>query len=347
MEARLIEPDAPEWREVLDAVRHDIYHLPAYVRASAGPDRGRATALLISDVAGRRLLLPLVVRETQGGHLDATSPYGYAGPLATGEIDKGFVEEAMADGIDHLRQQGLISLFVRLHPLLPVPGLESCGRVVTHGPGVVIDLSMSEDELWRQTRKNHRRDIAKSIDAGNVFSFSDQPDDFAAFRHLYLETMHRNVAAEYYHFDDAYFDRLRAALGPDLHLATVSVGDEIAAAGLFTTSCGIVQLHLAGWKAVPNVPSPTKLMYHRVREWARARGERWFHLGGGRGAMEDSLLHFKSGFSPERRPIQTLRVVMDWERYRRLTDRAGIDDHVESLDGFFPAYRREETIGQG
>jgi hypothetical protein len=153
--------------------------------------------------------------------------------------------------------------------------------------------------------------------------------------------MERLDADPYYEFSDEYFDALRRGLGTDLHLATVTADGVIVAAGLFTTSCGIVELHLAGWAEEAAHHRPTKLLYHGVRAWAKRRGDRWFHLGGGLGSSADSLMHFKAGFSPVRLPYDTLRCIVLEDEYLRLMDSRGLDAQAPDLAGYFPAYRRQ------
>lgn len=338
MKARLIGPDATAWAEVLAQARHDVYHLPGYVAAAAHAEQGEGVALLVEDQS-QRLLLPLVVRQITNGLRDAISPYGYSGPLVAGEADRGFAPRAMAVGASYLGSIGIVSLLVRLHPLLTIAGLEDAGEVVTNGRVVVIDLSLSDEELWRQTRDNHRRGINRSIRLGHDFSFETSDEAYGDFIELYRETMARLSATDYYLFDDEYFEMLRRDLAPVLRLATIRIDDTLAAAGLFTAEDGIIQLHLAGRSEASADLSPTKLMYHNVRSWGRQRGDRWLCLGGGFGGEDDSLMHFKRGFSPQTRPYEQLRVVLDREAYRELTP-ALVEAGERGVDErYFPAYR--------
>ena len=76
LKGTLLDVDAPEWAAVLRAAR---------------------PALSITD--GRRtMLLPLVIRGIPGGGFDATSPYGYPGPVGTGTDDPAFLRVALVAG---------------------------------------------------------------------------------------------------------------------------------------------------------------------------------------------------------------------------------------------------------
>ena len=92
--------------------------------------------------------------------------------------------------------------------------------------------------------------------------------------------MERRDAADWYKFDDAYFDGLRDALGDHLHLAVARVDEQIAAAGLFSECDGIVKIRqLSGSDERFRTARPTKLLYDGVRTWAKQRAARWFHRG--------------------------------------------------------------------
>src|SRR5207244_3424133 len=89
--------------------------------------------------------------------------------------------------------------------------------------------------------------------------------------------------------------------------------------------------------------SPTGLIFDAVRFWARENGARVFHLGGGVGSKEDSLFHFKAGFSGRRHGFGTWRWVIVPEVYRELCDErvrlARLDGLAPVSADYFPAYR--------
>lgn len=340
MEARLVEPGAAAWAAVLSEARHDFYHLPGYVVASARNDGGDPRALIVDD-GRRRLLLPLVVRPVNGGTQDACSPYGYPGPVVTGAPDLSFERAALLSGIEMLRGMGFVSLFVRTHPLLNTELPDGVGTIVQHGVTVSVDLSLTEEELWKQTRRNHRQQIRQALDKGYSTDVDDGDRYLEAFKSLYRRTMEDRGADDYYFFDDDYFDALRALPGCEVHVAAALKDDAVTAAGLFVVTEDIAQMHLTGHDRQHAADQPMKLVFHAVRSWARERGLGVLHLGGGRGGAEDSLLHFKAGFSPRRQPYHTLRAVLDEQAYVRLvTDRdPSLDPHDHTKT--FPAYRDE------
>lgn len=328
--ASLLSPDSPAWSDLLGRVEHDFYHRPAYVELCARQEGATARALLV-ERGPERLLLPLLVRDD----LDAISPYGYPGPVG----DRAFVADGLRAGLGLLRSEGLIAAFVRLHPIFNPDPPADIGRLVQHGQTVSIDLSLPTEELWRQTRADHRNQINRSLRNGHRAWFDETWEHYAAFQRLYLATMARVGSSDYYRFDATYFDELRGALGSSIHLCVVDVDGAIAAAGLFVETNGLVEFHLSGTDDAYLRERPSKLMLHAARTWAKERGFTRLHLGGGLGGAEDSLFDFKAGFSHARHPFHTLRMVADAQRYTAEVQarRPGADP--TDLGGFFPVYR--------
>ena len=158
---------------------------------------------------------------------------------------------------------------------------------------------------------------------------------------IYDETMSRVQALRSYYFSREYFLGLREAVGSArLHLFVVRAGADVLAAALFTETAGIVQYHLGGTRTRALRLDPHTLLYHVVCEWAKERGNRVLHLGGGLGGREDSLFHFKAGFSQIRLPFHTWRQITDPEGYREYLSALGI----AGTDGdYFPAYRQPDA----
>ena len=339
MESQIIGVDAQQWSVLRAATTHDVYDAPGYASLSAWQEGGEAAAVYVDGGRDGRLLIPIVIREIDTTLRDAMSPYGYPGILTDRRTDEAFIREAMGAAMMTLRDAGIVSLFIRLHPLIPVAGLDGVG-VTVHHRTVAVDLSLPAEQIWAETRTNHRRDIQRALRRGHKFSFDESPQAHAAFRRLYETTMTRLGAADYYFFSQEYFERLMEVAGVDVHLAVVRVGEEIAAAGLFIECCGIVHLHLSASDERFSVERPTKLLYHEVCTWAKARGDHWLHLGGGRGSAEDSLYHFKARFSTYRAEFDTLRIVSRIHDYRALMAARNPDTDANDLTGYFPAYRR-------
>jgi hypothetical protein len=358
---RLLRTDpASEWLDVLARCSpHDFYHLPEY--HALAEKQGEGTAyLFVWDEERWTIALPLLVRsladvpgvhDAADGLCDATSVYGYAGPIASGDnVPERVRDNFQAAVCEVLRQWGVASIFSRLHPLLPRQAflLEGLGDCKALGATVSIDLVQPSEAQRGHYRRNHKEGINKLRRRGVVCSYDSSCTHLPEFIELYHETMRRVGAAQAYFFPPEYFAGLRAALGADLHLFGCWIEQSFACGGLFVECDGILQFHLGGTRDVFLRLAPMKLLFDDVREWATARGLRVLHLGGGATASpDDSLLHFKRGFSNRRHDFQVWRYAPDAELYEQLCQRRQRWNARNRLrlavTEFFPAYRCPTT----
>lgn len=352
MRTDFLSPETARWTDLLSGLRHDVYHLPAYVAFGARRQVEGEPLAFIAEENGSRLLIPIIVRsippDLAGERQqlrDSTSPKGYSGPLIAVDSDRtpNFSTRALAAFRNALLEARIVTAFVRMHPLLETPAgvLERAGAVVEHGDSVSIDLTLSTEELWRLTRANHRRDINNARRRGYVARIDESWSSFDAFVRVYQESMDRLGAAAFWRLSREYFLDLKASLGSSLRLCVVEQGEEVAAAGLLTEVDGIVEYHLAGTADAHVAASPSKLIVDFARSWAKSRGNRHLHLGGSL-RKGDSLYHFKTGFSPRQHSVSSWRVVADESAYRSLVDRweASHAKPADALSGYFPAYRK-------
>jgi hypothetical protein len=354
MQTAFLDPDDARWAAFLKRTRHDVYHRPAYVRLAARHEGGAPTAFYAEAddrEEGDRaaFLVPLVLRslpdalDAPDAWRDAVSPYGYPAPLATpgSEAAHAAFWEAF---YEETRARNLVSVFLRLHPLLETPALPDDAVRLRHGRTVVLDLQRAHEAYWRTLRRDHRRDIDRLRDEG----FRARLDDWAHyddFQQIYRSTMERVGASDAYFFSASYFADFRSGLDEAVHLCTVHAPDEdaVAAAGLFTETGGAVQFHLSGSASAYRKESPSKLMLDAVRRWAAAQDYRCLHLGGGVGGKEDSLFDFKIGFSEKRAVFHSARLVLAPHRYETLARQRLNASVPPPGEGFFPAYRRSSA----
>jgi hypothetical protein len=346
MELELLTPADHRWHAFVRYVPHDFYHLPGYVRLAAAQDGGQPEAVLITE-GDSWFFLPYVIRDLagvakSGGHLrDISSPYGYPCPLMR-EARAGFLEAAIRRWVDAMRAHHTVTGFFRLHPLFPehVEALRTFGILRQQGKTVAIDLTRSHEQIWRQVRQNHQRNIARSRQRGLTVTMACSAGAFAEFEVVYRESMERVGADEYYYFPPSYFQELHRVLGESLWTCTARRCDGDAVASILLVECGpIVQYHLGGTRTAALALAPTKLLFDHAWRWAKARGRNFLHLGGGVGCAEDSLFYFKAGFSDRHLPFCTWRVVFLDDVYRSLEARRPEEGLSTSRPEFFPSYR--------
>jgi len=332
---------------------HDFYHLPGYVELCAAGEGGKPLAF-VAEEGSHRFFVPFILRPidcvpvNSGELYDAISPYGYPSPLLNDGMPNDeasdFLEAALARFVGTLSEQSVVSLFLRLHPILPLPSgpFQRHGTLVHHGETVFVDLTRPEEDLWRETHRKCRKGIQVAQQSGCVAEIDHDWNCFDEYFEIYTQTMNRVGATGEYFFPKEYFYDLKRTLNGGLHLCLVRINDVAACAGVFTEVCGIVQSHLGGARSEYNSYEPSRLMFDYVRRWATERGNRVFHLGGGVGGTRDSLFWFKSGFSKARADFYTWRVAVDAEQYHALVRERepAATVQLDNLEGYFPAYRK-------
>ncbi len=347
---RFIDATDSEWSRVLACFPHDIYHTSQFLRHSAAFLGGHPTAAL-AEKAGHQLFLPLVTREIphdlqpSSPLRDAITPQGYGGFLCTPGMDEKIFAELVGAFVAAARSHGIVSVFVRQHPLWPARFAADGALVEQHGETVAWYLAEPDRPLETEMRASHRNEVRWLRKHGYQVVWN-QWEQYSAFQDLYTETMGRVGATAEYRYTSEYFASLKSELGDSLILGTVIAPDKtVAAAALFFECNGIVQYHLSGSHVGHQRKSPTKLLITECAAFAKARGAFWLHLGGGVGSTTDALFKFKSGFSSTRWRYSTIRMVTRPSEYRLLVERShrltpSVNLRVDTADGgYFPAYR--------
>jgi hypothetical protein len=343
---------AVAWEDVLRrTLQHDFYHTSFYHALNECHGDGTAH-LFVYTAEPYRIALPLLLRPlehipglaTAGGDWqDATSVYGYAGPVASdtelpASVLAGF-RRALREALEDLR---VVSVFSRLHPLLSqadwLTGLGECRKL---GRTVSIDLTLSPEEQFRQYRTNRRWEINKIKRLGVCCREDTESRHTPEFLALYYDAMRRLGAADVYFFNPAYLEALVSH--PDTHLFIALYEQKLISAGLVTMCKGIMQNHLTATHRDFVKLSPQKLLIDTARLWGTEQGLHVYHLGGGVGSREDDLFHYKTGFSKRRHAFQTWRWVVMPELYSRLWEARARHEERQGRQSvspeFFPAYR--------
>ena len=277
-------------------------------------------------------------------------------------VDPGAVLRFQAAFAAGLRELGIVSFFGRSNPLCQkerfwYDGLADVRRT---GWTVAVDLTLLESEQWRRQRRDTRARLRQARDAGVTVRESTpycgvgvgetlRDGDIDGFMRLYDATMRSVGAASGYFFPRSYYENLSRWLGVErVRFVFAELGGEPIAAAIFLVSDGnvsgqggpIVQYHLSGSvddERTRRFGGGTRSILDFMRHRGCEIGAAWLHLGGGVGGRGpgDPLFDFKAGFSPVTFEFDTVRFIVDPDRYTQLTAAHG----GESGD-FFPNYRR-------
>jgi hypothetical protein len=343
------------WTNLLERLPEacrDVYFTPGYARLYEGPGR-RARCVVVEhhdelllhvfierrleSELTRRLGRPVVVAE---------SLYGYGGPLASTD-DPAFLTVVHATLSAWQREEGLVSEFVRFHPILRNErvGLPEW-RVTLDRHTVAMRLDSPAEAGWRAEYGSVQRNrLRRARQAGVVVEAARDPEDWRAFIQLYLETMTRVGAPAFYLFGADYFSALQANLPDNSLLFVARWGGRVAAGAVILPYGKVLHHHLSGSARDAQAVAPNNLLFDEVARWGAERGYSWLHLGGGRSpAPHDDLLRFKARFARPRCPFFIGRGVYDEATHRALREAwIGSDPRRVSLaERYFQVYALDE-----
>lgn len=350
-----LEVNDPAWKETLRGLPHETYQRPEYVALEARRTCSLPRAMRLTDDSGQKVfLLPYLLRDcaevdpsiTPGTVWDVVSPYGYPGYLFNNAArqDPHFRRQALKELLGHWRTEGVCSAFLRLNPILndDTSELNELDCQLTTSQTISIELTGAEEEIWNNVHRKLRTTIRRSRRIDCVVREVDYEPNITVFQEIYEDTMARASAKSTYYFGREYFQEL-ASLGDDVHILVVEFGGEIVAATIVLECGEIVQAHLAGTRSEHINLSPLCILLYEAGLWAKSRGNRLLHLGGGLGGAEDKLLSFKSKFSPMRHNFTSVRIVVDQPRYQDLVKRraqaVSTTRDTPRDPNYFPAYR--------
>jgi hypothetical protein len=261
------------------------------------------------------------------------TPYGYGGPVATGDDPPvGLFWELYGSWCAERR---VVASFMRFHPLLENHRYSGPGFTVEKlGTTIAWRLEPTVDP-FDGMHSAHRNSARKAQRAGAEVSAVEGPADLGEFVEAYEATMTRAGASPFYFFDHAYWRRLETSLRDRLVRFDARIEGELVASALCLAALPWMHYHFGATSELGRSSGAGNLVLVEAARWGQARGFELFHLGGGVGGGEDALFRFKERFyEAGRKDAYVGKVVHDEPGYAALTGRG-----AGELSGFFPAYR--------
>ena len=331
-----------EWQETIESIgEYDFYHTYDYHELSKTDDEN--AVLLKYTEKDSLICLPLIIRKIEGStHYDATSVYGYSGPLQK-NISNSFNNLNFIKVFNQfLEKNNIISVFSRLNPFINGQEivLKGLGKIQILGNVVNIDVTKNIDDQRAFFSKDTKRYINKGRKLLKV-KCSNTKEDVLEFKKLYYENMDRVNAKKQYYFDEDYFLKFINSkdFKTDILFAIHSETEEIISAAMMVKTNNIVQFHISGTKTEFLNLSPIRLLINEMRIKATEEKYKYFNLGGGLGNNEDGLFRFKSSFSKDFKPFKVWKHISNTKAYNELVKEKGLDENIE----FFPLYRYATT----
>ncbi|MQP52070.1 MULTISPECIES: peptidoglycan bridge formation glycyltransferase FemA/FemB family protein [unclassified Flavobacterium] len=267
-------------------------------------------------------LFPILKRVFQFNnhqYFDFETAYGYGGPIANTD-DVGFFLKALQLFFNYCKDNDFICGFTRFHPLLKNSNqFNTVGQLLFDRNTVAIDLTKPEDEIWMNSLAvKNRSTIKKSIkselyfEADYAFKYLDD------FINLYNNTMKKLDADDFFIFEREYYKNWIQNI-PNSFLGVVLKDRKVISAAIFFYSNTFGHYHLAGSNSNYLSLNPNNFMIWEGLKELKKKDVKFLHLGGGsNGDSENSLLSFKSRFSPLRFDFNIGKMIFNHEIYEQV-----------------------------
>lgn len=317
-----------EWDELLDCFpdeNQDVYFTKKYISLYEDTDH---KALCVSCKDGECIMIMPFLRGEIEGYYDFETAYGYGGPIANTD-DLEWSYEAFSAIYDHFIKNGYVCGFIRFHPLLCNEKLIKVNekeelrknsnsiQIVYDRKTIAIDTSKELEEIWEKQICSKNRNMIRKAEKHQLKYKSEY--DFSSydeFIDLYIKTMRRLSADDFYFFDRSYFMRLRENLMGHSFLGTVRKDGKLICAAIFMYSECYGHYHLEGSDSDYSSFGANNYLLWKAACEMHELGIKEFHLGGGTGAQEDdSLYRFKKKFSFLEKSFLIGKAVFDRDAY--------------------------------
>lgn len=333
---------AQKWDDIVRSFdNYDVYYLSGYVKAFMLHGDGEPL-LLYYEGEGLRAIYVFMRRETSLPSVyDSITPYGYGGVLFDRTPSVATLAAFRAEYVETMRRLGIADNFVRYHPVLcNAETLRSCSEVADLGKTIAIDLE-SEEVIWNNITAKNRNMIRKAERNGITIHHSKDLALLADFERIYNSTMRKDNAADYYYFPSEFYRSIHNDLHDNYEIFYALCGDVKVSMSIILFANRQMHYHLSGSLAEYRQMAPSNLLLYKAALWGCGQGFRTFHLGGGLGAVADSLYRFKAAFNRQSDYTFSIgREIFDEQRYAELVDaRAAADPDFDKTSKFFPLYR--------
>lgn len=335
-----------EWKSTLKEIGgFDFYHTYDY-HAIEEKEKNNKNAILLKYTEDKIIIaIPLLVRKIHNtDYFDATSVYGYAGPISKGITPEFNNSNFQKKILQYFKENNFISVFSRLNPYILDQNkiLFNIGDISAQGQVVNINLKNSIEKQRFGFQSRLKTHINKAKRHCSVRKASDD-NDIQDFIDIYHGNMKRVNAKKSYYFSKEYFKSMATSedFKSETLLAIDNESGETIAACQFIITNSIVQYHLSGTKNDFLHLTPTKLLINEMRLKATQKGLIYFNLGGGLGGRDDdTLFRFKSSYSKDFKTFNLWKLIIDPKVYKDLVIKKGINKN----SNFFPLYRCLDDI---
>lgn len=283
------------WEKLIhDNKNIDIFFNPEYSKINEFNKSGKSQVAIWYKNDAEYIIYPFLIREIPNTHyFDISSPYGYGGFYASN--DKINLKDFFSEFYNYCRQQNIIAEFVRFH-LFDVNYNEYPGKIRNTHLNLYVDTQKDIELI----KKEYHRSVRKALNLAereNVTVIIDEKQKYLDdFYKIYIDTMKRNNASEYYFFKKEYFLKFKENLPNNSALFHSVYNDKIIATELVLYNKKYSYSYLGGSDSENYKLRPNNILKNKIIEWANYKGIEKFILGGGY-SKDDGIYRYKKNYT--------------------------------------------------
>ncbi|MBN2829552.1 MAG: GNAT family N-acetyltransferase, partial [Candidatus Cloacimonetes bacterium] len=228
--------DSLEWRDYLNILpleQHDAYYSPEYYSMYEANGDGIAKCFVFED-KNDLAIYPFLQNSVNklGYTLDAEysdiqGAYGYNGVI-TSSYETEFKKKFFEAFSWFCSEENIIAEFNRFNPINGNHLFEIRTNPINVLDNVLIDLTLDVSEIWMESFDNGVRKAVKKAERNGLIYQCISGNEinelqYKSFLDIYLSTMRRNNADEYYFFSEMYFEKLFDNLKPYILLSIIEM----------------------------------------------------------------------------------------------------------------------------
>lgn len=296
-----------EWKKYLELLpisQQDIYFTPEYYELSEKNGDGKAQCFVFED-NGDIAMYPFLVNsinelgyKLNAEYYDIQGAYGYNG-IVSSSYDINFRRKFFNAFNKYCKNNNIIAEFTRFNPILENHRFLNCLNIIKQNQNIILDLS--NKDIWMNSYEHStRKNINKAIRNGlkvKYFSGCEISNSYIQqFINIYMNTMTRSSADDFYYFNKEYFQKIAKKLSENA-LFFFTIKDEI------TISCELVLLSKKiGYSFLGGTLSkyfefrPNDILKHEIINVLKKRNYNYFCLGGG-SCINDGIFNYKKKFA--------------------------------------------------
>lgn len=340
--AELIINDKKLWKSLVrNNIDIDVFFKPEYSKLFEENGDGESNVAIYYESKDNYILYPYLIRKVnETCYYDITSPYGYGGFYQKGGNE--LVKDFQRNFYKYCKNNNIITEFIRFH-LFQSNHTKYCGNIKNTHLNLFVNTTKIIETLYNEYHRSVRKNIRIATNSGCEVIIDNVGERLKDFYEIYIDTMKRNSANDYYLFKLEFFQKLLDLLKGNFIFFHVQYNDEIIATELVLYSKKYAYSFLGGTDSEYFELRPNDFLKHKIIEWAHEKKIEKFILGGGY-SKEDGIYKYKRKFTTE--PDLNFFVgnmVISENIYTKLNELYHINKNINKEDfykkEYFPLYR--------